>query len=169
MTHSRRIVGHKSAAENAPVDQARCAAWLVRQHRLDGDPFLIGESAAHDSRPKVRNLESQPSRRLQPCERSCITAVARTMVGHLRLRAPTLFWSNMRAGGIRSQQSSAMSSTRQLLRPLLLLRRLSRCSLHSTRRRLRTDNPPIGSPSCLVCQPTSGFPPNLPRITRMKF
>lgn len=70
MTHSRRIVGHKSAAENAPVDQARCAAWLVRQHRLDGDPFLIGESAAHDSRPKVGNLESQPSRRLQPCEQS---------------------------------------------------------------------------------------------------
>jgi len=34
------------------------AARLIRQHRLDGRPLIVGEFVAHDSAPRFRGLES---------------------------------------------------------------------------------------------------------------
>jgi hypothetical protein len=42
------------------------AARLVRQHRLDGSPFVIGEFIAHDLNSPVRGFESQPLANLNP-------------------------------------------------------------------------------------------------------
>ena len=38
----------KDAVEHAPVIHPRNAARFIRQERLDGRPFLVGEFVAHD-------------------------------------------------------------------------------------------------------------------------
>jgi hypothetical protein len=42
------------------------AAWLVRQHRIDGGPFKIVESAAHNSRLRFERLNHTHSRIISP-------------------------------------------------------------------------------------------------------
>src|SRR5262245_20969281 len=50
--HARVLSGSQDpedAIENTTVVYPRSVARLVRQHRPDGDPFIIGEFVAHDS------------------------------------------------------------------------------------------------------------------------
>src|SRR3981081_247284 len=44
-----RNLGPQDASEHARVIYAPHAARLVRQHRFDGDPFIIAEFVMHDS------------------------------------------------------------------------------------------------------------------------
>src|ERR1044072_1251966 len=46
----------KDAIEHATIIYAPNAARLVRQHRLDGGPFVIAEFVAHESRLRFRSL-----------------------------------------------------------------------------------------------------------------
>jgi hypothetical protein len=46
----------KDAIEHATVINAPNAARLVRQHQLDGGPFIIAEFVAHDSWLRFRSL-----------------------------------------------------------------------------------------------------------------
>ena len=54
----------EDAIEDTTVVHPRNATRLVRQHGLDGNPFIIGEFVAHDS-PPVWKLESQGSGQTQ--------------------------------------------------------------------------------------------------------
>jgi hypothetical protein len=54
----------KDAVEHAPVIHARNAARLVRQHRLDRGPFIIGEFVAHDSRHQFVGLNQEQGDRI---------------------------------------------------------------------------------------------------------
>src|SRR5262245_64060317 len=49
----------EDAIEDTTVIHPRHAAGLVRQHRLDGSPFVVGKFIAHDSKLPVWELESQ--------------------------------------------------------------------------------------------------------------
>ena len=51
----------KDAIEETVVIHTRRAARLVRQHRPDGSPLMIGEFIAHDLKFQVWELESGPS------------------------------------------------------------------------------------------------------------
>src|ERR1700757_2279340 len=44
------------AIEDTAVIHPRNPSRLVRQHRVDGSPFIIGEFVAHDSSPACENL-----------------------------------------------------------------------------------------------------------------
>src|SRR5215831_713492 len=46
----------EDAIEDTAVVHPRNATRLVRQHRLDGSPFIIGEFVAHDSSPQFGSL-----------------------------------------------------------------------------------------------------------------
>src|SRR3954465_14001085 len=46
----------EDAIEHAAVVYTRNAARLVRQERLDGSPFVVGEFVAHDSRLRFGSL-----------------------------------------------------------------------------------------------------------------
>src|SRR5438128_9347952 len=46
----------EDAIEDTTVVHPRNATRLVRQHRLDGNPFMIGEFVAHDSSPQLGSL-----------------------------------------------------------------------------------------------------------------
>src|SRR4051812_20317501 len=50
----------KDAVEHAAVIHTRRATRLVRQERLDGNPFIIGEFIAHDSRLRFGSLNHSP-------------------------------------------------------------------------------------------------------------
>jgi hypothetical protein len=50
----------ENAIEDTPVVR-RNATRLVRQHRLDGSPFIIGEFVAHDSSPQFGSLNHRRS------------------------------------------------------------------------------------------------------------
>jgi hypothetical protein len=50
----------EDAIEDAPVIHPWHAARLVRQHRLDGCPFVVGKFVAHDSSPRFRGLNHDP-------------------------------------------------------------------------------------------------------------
>ena len=50
----------EDAIEDTPVVHPWHAARLVRQHRLDGRPFMVGEFVAHDSSPRFRGLNHDP-------------------------------------------------------------------------------------------------------------
>ena len=43
----------EDAVEDTPVVYPRNATRLVRQHGLDGNPFIVGEFVAHDSTPSL--------------------------------------------------------------------------------------------------------------------
>src|SRR5258706_12163827 len=47
----------ENTVKDTTVIHPRNATRLVRQHRLDGTPFMIGEFIAHDSRPPVWEFE----------------------------------------------------------------------------------------------------------------
>src|SRR5215471_11443030 len=49
----------EDAIEDAAVIHSWHTARLIGQHRLDGNPFVVGEFVAHDSGPSVRGLESR--------------------------------------------------------------------------------------------------------------
>src|SRR5262245_47432714 len=49
----------EDAIENTPVVHPWHATRLIRQHRSDGCPFVVGEFVAHDSGPRFRELESR--------------------------------------------------------------------------------------------------------------
>src|SRR5262249_17450370 len=55
----------EDAIEDATVVRPRDAARLVRQHRLDGSPLIVGEFVAHDSSPRFWGLESRLESRSQ--------------------------------------------------------------------------------------------------------
>jgi hypothetical protein len=44
----------EDAVEDTSVVYPRNATRLVRQHRLDGKPFIVGEFVAHDSTPGLK-------------------------------------------------------------------------------------------------------------------
>ena len=44
----------EDAVEDTSVVYPRNATQLVRQHRLDGEPFIVGEFVAHDSTPSLK-------------------------------------------------------------------------------------------------------------------
>ncbi len=67
----------KNAIEDAPVVHSCHATGLVRQHRLNGSPFMVGKFIAHDSKPLVWQLESQA--------RGYLNAPVRKRVGCSRL------------------------------------------------------------------------------------
>ncbi|GGI33945.1 hypothetical protein GCM10010987_76920 [Bradyrhizobium guangdongense] len=46
----------EDAMEDTTVVHPRNATRLVRQHGLDGNPFMIGEFVAHDSNPQFGSL-----------------------------------------------------------------------------------------------------------------
>src|SRR5882724_5024634 len=46
----------EDAIEDTTVVHPRNATRLVRQHGLDGNPFMIGEFVAHDSSPQFGSL-----------------------------------------------------------------------------------------------------------------
>jgi hypothetical protein len=50
----------KNSVEDAPVIYTRHATRLVRQERLDGGPFTVGEFVAHDSRLRFGSLNHAP-------------------------------------------------------------------------------------------------------------
>src|ERR1043166_709400 len=50
----------EGAIEDAPVVHPWHAARLVRQHRADGCPFVVGEFVTHDSSPRFRGLNHGP-------------------------------------------------------------------------------------------------------------
>ena len=54
----------EDAIEDTTVIHPRHAARLVRQHRLDGSPFIVGEFVAHDSALQVRGLNHGSAVRL---------------------------------------------------------------------------------------------------------
>src|SRR4051794_31746978 len=58
----------EDAIENTTVVYSRNAARLARQHRPDGDPFIIGEFVAHDSSPQFGSLNhaGRPNATLLP-------------------------------------------------------------------------------------------------------
>jgi hypothetical protein len=47
-------------------EQTRHAARLVQQERLNGDPFIIGEFVAHDSRLRFGSLNHAPGDAINP-------------------------------------------------------------------------------------------------------
>ena len=54
----------ENAIEDTSVVHRGSATRLVRQHRLDGDPFMIGEFVAHDSSPLFGSLNHRgPAKR----------------------------------------------------------------------------------------------------------
>src|SRR6266700_3304081 len=61
-----RTQNPKDAVEHAPVIYTGHAARLVRQERLDGGPFIIGEFVAHDSRLQFGSLNHAPGGIINP-------------------------------------------------------------------------------------------------------
>jgi hypothetical protein len=55
----------EDAIEDTTVVNPRNATRLVRQHGLDGNPFIIGEFVAHDSSLQFGEFESQGSGKMQ--------------------------------------------------------------------------------------------------------
>ncbi len=60
-----RGIRHKPRAASDPCDAGR-GARLVRQERLDGGPFVIGEFVAHDSRLRFESLNHAPGDAINP-------------------------------------------------------------------------------------------------------
>ncbi|SDC63998.1 multidrug efflux pump [Bradyrhizobium brasilense] len=57
----------EDAIQDSSVVDPRNATRLVRQHRLDGDPFMVGEFVAHDSSPQFGSLNhGSPAKRNAP-------------------------------------------------------------------------------------------------------
>ena len=57
----------EDAIEDTTVVYPRNATRLVRQHRLDGNPFIISEFVAHDSSPQFGSLNHRgPAKRNAP-------------------------------------------------------------------------------------------------------
>ena len=54
----------EDAIEDAAVIHSWHAARFIGQHRLDGNPFVVGEFVAHDSAPSVRGLNHGSAVRL---------------------------------------------------------------------------------------------------------
>ena len=51
-----QIARPKDAIEDATVVRPRHAAWLVRQHRFNGRPLVVGQFITHDSSPQFGDL-----------------------------------------------------------------------------------------------------------------
>jgi hypothetical protein len=51
----------EDAVEDTPVVYSRNATRLIRQHGLDGNPFIFGEFVAHDSILQFGNLNHKTS------------------------------------------------------------------------------------------------------------
>src|SRR6476646_1213313 len=56
----------EDAIEDTPVVHPRHATRLVRQHRFDGGPFIVGEFVAHDSRLRFGSLNHVPGDAINP-------------------------------------------------------------------------------------------------------
>ena len=56
----------EDAIEDTAVVHAGHAARLVRQHRLDGSPFKVGEFVAHDSRLQFGSLNQVRGEAINP-------------------------------------------------------------------------------------------------------
>src|SRR5260370_42073903 len=69
MSLADRAMAHqnpKDAIEHATVICTPNAARLVRQHRLDGGPFIIAGFVAHDSRLRFRSLNHVSGSAINP-------------------------------------------------------------------------------------------------------
>jgi hypothetical protein len=64
--HAMAHQNPKDAIEHATVIYTPNAARLVRQHRLDGGPFIIAEFVAHDSRLRFRSLNHVTGSAINP-------------------------------------------------------------------------------------------------------
>jgi hypothetical protein len=77
----------ENAIQDAAIVYPRNTSWLIRQHRLDDNPFIIGEFVAHDSSPQFWEFESQgdgQTQRSLPSPRSALTDRS----GHQRADRP---------------------------------------------------------------------------------
>jgi hypothetical protein len=67
--HARVLLigGPEVAIQDPSVVHPRNATRLVRQHRLNGGPFMVGEFVAHDSSPQFGSLNhGSPGKRNAP-------------------------------------------------------------------------------------------------------
>src|SRR6516225_12227794 len=67
--HARVLLigGPRRCHSDPSVVHPRNATRLVRQHRLDGGPFKVGEFVAHDSSPQFGSLNhGSPAKRNAP-------------------------------------------------------------------------------------------------------
>ncbi len=55
-----------------PVIHTRHAARFVRQERLNGGPFIVGEFVAHDSRPRFGSLNHALVDTINPQNAYCV-------------------------------------------------------------------------------------------------
>jgi hypothetical protein len=55
-----RLQDREDAVDDTTIVYPWHAARLVRQHRLDGSPLIVGEFVPHDSMLQVWELESRP-------------------------------------------------------------------------------------------------------------
>jgi hypothetical protein len=58
---SRRCRDRRPRVENAPVIYTWHTARFVRQEQLDGNPFIIGEFVADDSKAQFGSLNHRPA------------------------------------------------------------------------------------------------------------
>jgi hypothetical protein len=68
----------KDAVQDTAVVHTRDTARLVRPHRLDGRPLVVGEFVAHDSRLQFGSLDHPPGDAINP--QSPIVADANTPI-----------------------------------------------------------------------------------------
>jgi hypothetical protein len=68
----------KDAVQDTAVVHTRDTARLVRQHRLDGRPLVVGEFVAHDSRLQFGGLNHTPGDAINP--QRPIVADANTLI-----------------------------------------------------------------------------------------
>ena len=87
----------KDAIEHAPVIYTRNAARLVRQERLDGGPFIIGEFVAHDSRLRFGSLNHASGDAINPQRPITAEAIPRF---YFRFRGHTVHRSFLALTGV---------------------------------------------------------------------
>lgn len=99
----------EDAIKDTPVVHPRHATRLVRQHRFDGGPFMVGEFVAHDdSRLRFGSLNHVPGDAINP--QRPIAADANTLIS-LPLLGAQRTWRAQLLAPVRSRM------TRYMVRP----------------------------------------------------
>src|SRR5262245_56605262 len=76
----------EDAIEDAPVVDPWHTARLIRQHRLDGCPFVVGDFVAPDSSPRFRGLNHDPKAGLNGTSIRCHLRPGRRFWGEADMR-----------------------------------------------------------------------------------
>src|SRR6266545_53311 len=97
-----RTQNPKDAVKHAPVIYTGHAARFVRQVRLDGSPFIIGEFIAHDSRFQFGSLNHAPGGIINP-PGSVMTDANTLFCFRFRGAQPT--WRDLLLGSFRSKMT----------------------------------------------------------------